>query len=134
MIITAKANDTGLTANYETCVFIRACEVEQPRLFRVRVANYACDHLCFRCFLIYFSVLIFASAGFTVLSEMVQNAPIRTVSGIRPSSHRICIRRVETPHFQQFATLIDNSQAEPLLQFYPYFLQKTIINYNQKYE
>lgn len=39
-IITARTNDTGLTANYETHAFIRTCEVEQPRLFRVRVANY----------------------------------------------------------------------------------------------
>lgn len=42
--------------------------------------------------------LILASAGFGSSSGIAQAKPIRVAPGMRPSLHRICMRRVEIPH------------------------------------
>ena len=50
-------------------------------------------------FFTYLPFLILASVGFVAFSGMTQNVPTRIAPGMRPSLHKICMRRVETPHF-----------------------------------
>ena len=52
------------------------------------------SHFC----LIYFPLLILASAGFGSSSGIAHLLPIFTAPGMRSSLHKICMRRAEIPH------------------------------------
>ena len=55
--------------------------------------------------LIYFPLLILASAGFSASSGIPQVRPIIIMPGIRPSLQRIWMRRVEIPHFSDISLM-----------------------------
>ena len=97
--IVRRIDDLGRVVNQGVSAPIRTLGVECIPLFRVRVADNSAAHPSLsEGFLIYFPLLILASAGFGSSSGMPHTVPIRMAPGTRPSAHKICMRRVEMPH------------------------------------